>query len=107
MRDIQVANVTEGLDLMVDRGDIHVTANKSPVPKMDVHTRNGDVTLALPEKAEFQLDGSTSQGDVDNEYGGALQTQSNGHAASVRGRVGNGPLVTVGTDRGMVSVKRS
>ncbi len=107
VRDIQAANVTEGLDLMVDRGDIHVTVNKSPVPKMDVHTRNGDVTLALPEKAEFQLDGSTSQGDVENEYGGALQTQSNGHAASVRGRVGNGPLVTVGTDRGMVSVKRS
>jgi len=106
-RDIQASDVTGGLDLMVDRGDIHVTVGKSPVPKMDVHTRNGDVTLALPEKAEFQLDGTTSQGDVDNEYGGGLQTQSNGHAASVRGRVGNGPLVTVGTDRGMVSVKKS
>jgi DUF4097 and DUF4098 domain-containing protein YvlB len=107
VRDVQASDVTEGLDLMVDRGDIHVTVGKSPVPKMDVHTRNGDVTLALPEKAEFQLDGSTSQGDVDNEYGGGLQTQSNGHAASVRGRVGNGPVVTVGTDRGMVSVKKS
>jgi DUF4097 and DUF4098 domain-containing protein YvlB len=106
-RDIQATDVTEGLDLMVNRGDIHVTVGKSPVPKMDVHTRNGDVTLALPEKAEFQLDGSTSQGDVDNEYGGGLQTQSNGRAASVRGRVGNGPVVTVGTDRGMVSVKKS
>jgi DUF4097 and DUF4098 domain-containing protein YvlB len=106
-RDIQASDVTGGLDLMVDRGDIHVTVGKSPVPKMDVHTRNGDVTLVLPEKAEFQLDGTTSQGDVDNEYGGGLQTQSNGHAASVRGRVGNGPLVTVGTDRGMVSVKKS
>ena len=106
-RDIQATDVTEGLDLMVNRGDIHVTVGKSPVPKMDVHTHNGDVTLALPEKAEFQLDGSTSQGDVDNEYGGGLQTQSNGRAASVRGRVGSGPIVTVGTDRGMVSVKKS
>jgi hypothetical protein len=74
---------------------------------MDVHTRNGDITLALPEKAEFQLDGSTSQGDVDNEYGGGLQTQSSGRAASIRGRAGNGPVVTVGTDRGMVTVKKS
>jgi len=106
-RDIQAADVTDGLDLVVDRGDIHVTVGKTPVPKMDVHTRNGDVTLALPEKAEFQLDGSTSQGDVDNEYGGGLQTQSNGRAASVRGRIGNGPVITIGTDRGMVSVKKS
>jgi DUF4097 and DUF4098 domain-containing protein YvlB len=106
-RDIQAADVTDGLDLVVDRGDIHVTVGRTPVPKMDVHTRNGDITLALPEKAEFQLDGSTSQGDVDNEYGGGLQTQSNGRAASVRGRIGNGPVVTIGTDRGMVSVKKS
>ena len=107
VRDIEAADVTDGLDLMVDRGDIHVTVDKSPVPKMDVHTRNGDITLALPEKAEFQLDGSTSQGDVDNEYGGGLQTQSSGRAASIRGRAGNGPVVTVGTDRGMVTVKKS
>jgi DUF4097 and DUF4098 domain-containing protein YvlB len=106
-RDVQAADVTDGLDLVLNRGDIHVTVSKSPVPKMDVHTHNGDITLALPEKAEFQLDGTTSQGDADNEYGGGLQQQSNGHAASIRGRVGNGPVVTIGTDRGMVSVKKS
>jgi len=51
------------LDLTVVRGDIQVTVGKSPVPKIDVHTHNGDIlTLALPEKAEFQLDGSTAAG---------------------------------------------
>jgi DUF4097 and DUF4098 domain-containing protein YvlB len=106
-RDIQATDVTGALDLFVERGDIQVSVGKAPVPKIDVHTHNGDLTLALPEKAEFQLDGSTSQGDVDNEFGGGLQTQSNGRAASIKGRVGNGPMVTVGTDRGGVSVKKS
>jgi hypothetical protein len=106
-RDIQATDVTGALDLMVERGDIQVSVGKAPVPKIDVHTHNGDLTLALPEKAEFQLDGSTSQGDVDNEYGGGLQTQSSGRAATIKGRVGNGPMVTVGTDRGGVSVKKS
>jgi len=106
-RDIQATDVTGALDLMIERGDIQVSVGKAPVPKMDVHTHNGDLTLALPEKAEFQLDGSTSQGDVDNEYGGGLQTQSSGRAATIKGRVGNGPMVTVGTDRGGVSVKKS
>jgi DUF4097 and DUF4098 domain-containing protein YvlB len=107
VRDITATDVMGGLDLQVDRGDIQVTVGKTPVPKIDVHTHNGDITLALPEKAEFQMDGSTSQGDVDNEYGGGLQTQSSGRAATVKGRVGNGPLLTIGTDRGMVSVKKS
>jgi len=106
-RDIQATDVSGALDLTIDRGDVTVTVGKTPVPKIDVHTRNGEITLALPEKAEFQLDGSTSQGDVDNEFGGGLQTQSNGRAATIKGHIGNGPLVTVGSDRGMISVKKS
>jgi hypothetical protein len=107
VRDIHATDVTGGLDLMVDRGDIQVTVGKTPVPKIDAHTRNGDITLTLPGNAEFQMDGSTSQGDIDNEYGGGLQTQSNGRAATIRGHAGNGPAVTVGTDRGTLSVKKS
>jgi DUF4097 and DUF4098 domain-containing protein YvlB len=106
-RDIQASDVTGALDLTVDRGDIQVTVGKSPVPKIDVHTRNGEITLALPEKADFQLDGSTSQGDVENEYGPLLQTQSSGRAATIKGHAGNGPVITAGTDRGTVSVKKS
>jgi DUF4097 and DUF4098 domain-containing protein YvlB len=107
VRDIEATDVTGALDLTVDRGDIRVTVGKSPVPKIDVHTRNGDINLALPGNAEFQMDGSTSQGDVENAYGGDLQTQSSGRAATIKGHIGNGPLVTVATDRGTVSVKKS
>ena len=106
-RDVQATDVTDALDLTVNRGDIQVTVGKGPVPKMDVHTRNGDVMLALPERAEFQLDGSTAQGEVENDYGAQLQTQTSGRAATIKRRVGNGPAVTVGTDRGTVSVKKS
>jgi DUF4097 and DUF4098 domain-containing protein YvlB len=106
-RDIQATDVTDALDLTVNRGDIQVASGKSPVPKIDAHTGNGDVTLALPEHAEFQLDGSTAQGEVENEYGAQLQTKSSGHAATIRGHAGNGPVITVGTDRGTVSVKKS
>jgi len=106
-RDIQATDVTDALDLTIDRGDIQVTVGRSPVPKIDLHTRNGDITLALPEKAEFQLDGSTSQGDVENEYGPLLQTQSSGRAATIKGHAGSGPAVTASTDRGTVSVKKT
>jgi DUF4097 and DUF4098 domain-containing protein YvlB len=106
-RDIQATDVTDALDLVVDRGDIQVNVGKVPVPRIDVHTHNGDIRVALPERAEFQIEGSTSQGDIDNEFGGGLQTQSSGRAGTIKGHVGNGPSITVGTGRGTVSVKKS
>jgi DUF4097 and DUF4098 domain-containing protein YvlB len=106
VRDIEATDVANALDLNVDRGDIHVTVNKTPVPKIDVHTRNGDISLALPEKAEFQIDGSATQGDISNEFGGGLYNQSNGRTSTIRGRVGNGPSINVVTDRGNVSIRK-
>jgi DUF4097 and DUF4098 domain-containing protein YvlB len=106
-RDIQVTDVTELLDLKVDRGDIGVTATRAPLPKMDIHTRNGDINLTLPEHAGFQLDGSTSQGDINSGFGSSLRIDSSGRSATIRGQNGSGPQITVNTDRGTVSVKKS
>lgn len=106
VRDIQATDVTVALDLMVDRGDITLTQTKTPVPKIDAHTRNGDITLSLPGNAEFEIDASTSQGDADNEFGGGLNQESNYRAASIKGRTGNGPLITIATDRGAISLKK-
>jgi DUF4097 and DUF4098 domain-containing protein YvlB len=106
-RDIEATDVTDLLDLKVDRGDIDVTATRGPLPKIDIHTRNGDVNLALPEHAGFQLDGSTSQGDITSAFGSSLRIDSSGRSATIRGQNGAGPQITVYTDRGTVSVKKS
>ncbi len=106
-RDVQATDVTGALDLTVERGDVEVSVGKAPVPKIDVHTHNGDITLALPEGAGFQLDGSTSQGEIDSGFGTHLQIQNSGHGATIRGQNGNGPQITVATDRGGVSIKKS
>jgi len=107
VRDIQATDVTGAMDLAVDRGDIQITVNKLPVPKIDAHTRTGDVTLSLPDKAEFEIDASTSQGDASNEFGGGLNQESTGRAATIKGQTGNGPLLTISTDRGTISIKKS
>jgi len=106
-RDIQATDVTGAIDFMVDRGDLQITATKTPVPKIDAHTRNGDITVTLPANAEFQIDGSTGAGDGVNEFGDGVRQESNGHAATIRGGNGNGPMITIGTDRGMIVLKKS
>ncbi len=105
-RDIQITDATELVDLKVDRGDIQIIASKAPVPKMDIHTRNGDISLTLPGDAGFQLDGSTSQGEIESGFGSHLRIDSSGHSATVKGQNGAGPEITVVTDRGDISVKK-
>lgn len=105
-RDIEANDITGALDLTVDRGDINVTASKSPLPKIDLHSHNGDIVLTMPEKAAFHLKGSTSQGEVENDFGGPLQTQSSGRTATIQGQTASGPEITLTTDRGTVSVKK-
>lgn len=105
-RDVEATDVTNALDLTVNRGDISVTADKTPLPKIDLHSHNGNIVIALPEKAAFELKGSTSQGEVENEYGAPLQTKTSGRSATIEGDTGKGPPITLTTDRGTVSVKR-
>jgi DUF4097 and DUF4098 domain-containing protein YvlB len=106
-RDIQATDVTNSLELNVDRGDIQVTQTKTPLPKMDIRARTGDITLTIPEKAGFQLDGKTGQGEVDNDFGSPLVNESQGRSATIRGGAGSGPQITLSTDRGKLSVRKN
>jgi DUF4097 and DUF4098 domain-containing protein YvlB len=104
-RDIQATDVSGELNIEIDRGDIQVTATKTPVPRIDAHTHSGDVTLALPENAEFQLQGSASHGEVENTWGD-LNNHSDNHSATVS-RSGSGPTISIGTNHGDIAIKKS
>ena len=105
-RDIEANDVSNSLELNVDRGDIQVSASKAPLPKMDIHTRNGDVALTLPDNAGFDLDSKTGAGEAENDFGSPLENHSDGHSATIKGKVGNGPQLVVVTDRGTLSIKK-
>jgi len=108
-RDIQLTGFTQGLDLDVDRGDIELRPSKTGVPKMEVRVRSGDVDLALPPQAKFDLKASTDRGELRNEFGAPLEAHEtdNGNAGSITGTVGNGPEVHIATDRGTVTVRKA
>jgi DUF4097 and DUF4098 domain-containing protein YvlB len=105
-RDIDATDVTNSIELNVDRGDIQIAQSKAPLPKMDVHTRNGDITLTVPDKAGFDLDATTGAGEGDNEFGEPLSNHSDGRSAYIKGKVGSGPALVLATDRGNLTVKK-
>ena len=106
-RDVQVIDATNALALDVDRGDIDISASALPLPKMDLHSRHGNITLDVPADASFDLDAITRAGEASNDFSDRLTNQSNGGVAYIRGSVGTGnPLLKLVTDRGNIAIRK-
>ena len=105
--DVTLAGFTEGLDLNVDRGDIELRPEHSAMGRIAVHTRSGDIELAVPDAAHFALTASTENGEVDNQFGDGLKESSEGRGARLEGSVGSGPDVNLVTQHGSITVRKS
>jgi DUF4097 and DUF4098 domain-containing protein YvlB len=105
--DITLASFTEGLDLDVDRGDVELRPEHTAMGRITVHTRSGDIELAVPAAAHFAMTANTANGEIDNEFGGGLQQNSEGRGAKLEGSVGSGPDVNLVTQHGTITVRKS
>ncbi len=103
--DVDLSNFTQSLDLTIDRGDIDLKPGKD-VPKMEVHTHSGDITLALAPGSKFDLKASTDRGDASNDYGDPLREEESGHGATIEGSTG-GPPVRLQTGRGSLTIRKA
>lgn len=105
--DVTLNGFSDVLDLVVDRGDIELRPGRLPLSKISVRARSGNIELALPEKALFALSASTDHGEIENEFGGGLNEHQEGGGAKLDGSIGSGPDLTVTTDRGTITLRKS
>ncbi len=105
--DVSLDGFTNGLDLTVDKGDIDLRPGQLPLGKMLVHTKSGNIELALPRSASFALNATTDHGEIDNEFGEALKESTEGRGARLEGSVGDGPDLNLTTDRGSITVRKA
>jgi DUF4097 and DUF4098 domain-containing protein YvlB len=106
-RDINLSDFTQSLDLTLERGDITLRPGKSVLPKVEVHTRSGDIDLALPAVAKFDLKASTDRGEVHNDFGPPLTVDDSHRGATIAGSTGSGPQLRLETGRGAVTVRKA
>lgn len=105
--DVTLDGFTAGLDLTVDRGDVELMPQSVPLSTIAVHSHSGKIELALPQAAKFALNAVTDNGEVDNQFGDALKESSGGRGARLEGSVGDGPDVTLITQRGSITVRKA
>jgi DUF4097 and DUF4098 domain-containing protein YvlB len=106
-RDVHIDDFTDSLDLDLGHGDVEVTTSKTPLGKIEIHTNSGNIELALPEKAAFDLKASTRQGEAHNDFGPGVKMEMENRSASLRTVDGKGPAVSATTDRGTISIRKN
>lgn len=102
-RDIHLSRFTQSLQVTLQRGDVVLHPGEN-VPQMDVHTGSGNIELAIPAGAKFDLRASTDRGEVHNEYGAPLNVNISAHGGEIVGNLGGGPPVHLESSRGAIRV---
>jgi DUF4097 and DUF4098 domain-containing protein YvlB len=104
-RDIRIGAFTQSLAVETERGDIQLQPNL-PMPSIEARSGSGNIDLVVPEKAAFQLDATAERGDAVNDFGPPLERESFGRQVTLKGKVGDGPLVRLTATHGSVDVRK-
>jgi hypothetical protein len=104
-RDIKLEQFTQSLEVETQHGDVQLQP-ASPVSAIDARSGVGRIELILPEKASFDLQATAERGEAVNDYGAAIQRETEGRTSTLKGRVGDGPTIRLTASRGSVAVRR-
>ena len=86
-KNIRLEGVSGDVRLKDDNGTIELIMRA--LGNVQIDNRNGDVQLAVPEKAGFRLDARTRGGEIQSEFP-ELKVDNDEHEAKASGSVGNG-----------------
>lgn len=106
-RDVHFEKFNGPVSVELAHGDIDLTPSESQkLSKIDVHSRDGNIEVALPPNAQFALNAKTDQGDANNDYGDGIVSGTEGKGNSLRSENAGGPDVTLSTGRGTITVRK-
>lgn len=105
--DVSIMGFTNALEVSLDRGDLNLAPGKLLLGPIKVHSRSGDIHLALPEGAQFSINASTGSGDIVNNFGATLKLDDQGPRQTLSGSVGSGPAIAIDTRRGDIAISKA
>jgi len=101
-KDVECTGITG--DLRVEDGDGDITVGTAaPLGDLEIHNRNGAISLTVPPGAGFELQANARNGNIDSKLD--LPVTSAGEGQSISGKVGaGGPHIGLTTDHGDIEI---
>lgn len=105
-RDIRLEQFSQSVEINTERGDIELRPGKTPLGSIEARSGVGAVELVLPDRAAFQLQATAERGDAVNDYGPPIEKEVDRRTATLKGKLGDGPSITLTANRGTVTVRK-
>jgi hypothetical protein len=104
-RDVELAELTGEAEIEIERGNVTVRPEGTPLGPLKVSVEAGDIDLAVPHTADFTLLAAAEHGEVINELGPEFRLERRGRGAAIEG--GRGPVsIRLRTERGSITLRR-
>jgi DUF4097 and DUF4098 domain-containing protein YvlB len=106
-KEIHLEGVTGDVDVENANGDIEVhPADKTPLGRISLNGKHGDISLVMPANAGFQVDATTRKGDITTDFGSVKIDNSSG-GSHATGTVGNGAAkLQINADTGDIRINK-
>lgn len=106
-KDLHFSDVSDTIDITVERGDVELRQSKLPIAKTTIQVRGGDIEFAIPQSAKLNLNANTDRGSMSNDFSPALKEEEVNNGARITGAVGaGGPDIRLSTTRGEVTIRK-
>lgn len=106
-KDVQLRAFHGPLEITLERGDIELYPSL-PLAEMRVTTRAGNITVHLPPESRFAIQAQVRRGEIKNYWGSPLQEKGEEERAwLLTGKVGEGPLLSLQSERGAIIIRRA
>ena len=86
-KDIHLDGITGDIKLENENGLVEVHADKLPLGTMSIANSNGDVKVAVPAKAQFEVEARAQNGEISSDFD-AIKVQTNGDNSQATGSNG-------------------
>jgi hypothetical protein len=103
-KDIRLAGINGDVRLKNENGAVELRMNK--MGSIQVENRSADIQLYLPDKANFQIDARTRDGEVQSDFS-ELKVSNSDEQGTATGSVGSaGPKLVVTNEHGGIEIRK-
>jgi len=104
-KDIRLTGVSGDVRLRDENGSVELRMNK--LGSMQVDNRKGDIQIYLPDKAGFQVDARSRNGEVQSDFDQLKIDNSNDQGVATGTIGGGGPHLVVNNEHGTIEIRKT
>jgi hypothetical protein len=103
-KDIRLTGINGDVRLKNEDGAVEIRMNK--MGSMQVENRSADIQIFLPDKANFQVDARTNDGDIHTDFSD-LKVSHSDEQGTATGSIGSGgPKLVVTNEHGGIEIRK-